>query len=346
MTKASVLQFPFKRWSPLTGLCVITLLFVALLSFSGCTRSTGKNDDVDANNASSASTLRIVSTAPSITEALFAIGLGDCVIARSDYCKYPEEAIYLPKIGSLYDYNLEAIAELNPDFVVVLAENETLPAKLKSLGIECVTVNQSDFVGMLESFEELGARASRGVGERRVPEAEEVGRRLRQELQTRVDNLRALTADLERPRTLISIYRTWGTGKIGEVYVAGQNPFFDYVLEIVGAENAAASLPGVAPTVEAEGIVSLNPDVIVDLSTDGTEYSPEERQIRHNERVYDWQSLGAQVKAVENERIYTFFDDYATIPGPRTILFLEELALKLHPELEEIRGDKVETNVP
>jgi iron complex transport system substrate-binding protein len=55
---------------------------------------------------------RIVSTAPSITEALFALGLGSQVVGVSRFCDFPPEVQKLPKVGTYIKPDPEAIARL------------------------------------------------------------------------------------------------------------------------------------------------------------------------------------------------------------------------------------------
>src|SRR5262245_31749554 len=62
---------------------------------------------------------RIISTSPSITETLFALGLGPRVVGVSEYCRFPEEVIRLPKTGTFLRPNAEQIARLQPDLVIV-----------------------------------------------------------------------------------------------------------------------------------------------------------------------------------------------------------------------------------
>ena len=61
---------------------------------------------------------RIVSTSPSITETLFALGLGDRVVGVSTYCRYPAAVAALPKVGTFLKPDAETIARLKPDLVV------------------------------------------------------------------------------------------------------------------------------------------------------------------------------------------------------------------------------------
>ncbi|MBR4750471.1 MAG: ABC transporter substrate-binding protein [Thermoguttaceae bacterium] len=310
------------------GVCLFLLILAS--GVMGCVRSetgTSTPNDAQVSDVDNARSLRIVSTVPSVTETLFVLGLGDYVVGVSDYCKYPEEVSNLPKIGSLYDYNSEAIAELNPDFVVVLKENDVLPQKMAALGVETIAVDHSSLEGVLDSYGVISNRV-----ESVLPGICERAQRLRREIEEQIDSIRESVADKPKVKTLISIYRTVGLGKIGEAYVAGHNPYFDSVLEIVGATNAAGNLAGASPIITAEGILELNPEAILDLSTDGVKYEGDALKQKYDERVADWASLGDSVDAIKNNRVFPIFEDYATIPGPRTVLFLEELVKILHPD--------------
>jgi len=304
-----------------------------VFTFCGCSKVTQKN--VSHTKGENVNSLRIVSTTPSITETLFELKLGDSVVAVSDYCKRPQEVKDLPTIGSLYSFNIEAIVELEPDFVVVLKENEVLAKTLEKFGIETVSVDHSSLEGVLASFETIGECADRVVaksGVKRTDGALDRGRRLREEFQTRIESIRLSVSKYPKVRVLISLYRTFGTKRLGEVYIAGQNPYFNEILAIVGAENCAGSIPGAAPTVDEEGILALNPEAIVDLATDGVDYVGAERDARIFARRAEWETLGKDVDAVREGRIYPILDDFATIPGPRSILFIEELVDLLHPD--------------
>ncbi len=317
-------------------LTLVLILTTFLSSLCGCADSSQKNLSSVGSGRSNA--LRIVSTAPSITETLFELKLGDSIVAVSDYCKYPKEIEGLPRVGSLYNFNVEAIVELVPDFVVILKENEVLAKSLEKFGIETVGVDHSSLEGVGASFEILGERAERVVvaksGFRKQEGARERGRELRDGFQARIEAARSSDAHCPKSRVLISLYRTFGTKRLGEVYVAAQNQYFNEILEIVGAENCAGSMVGAAPTLNEEGILALNPDVIVDLSTDGIELDEEKRDAQILARRAEWETLGLNVDAVKEGRIYPILDDYATVPGPRSIVFIEKLVELLHSEKE------------
>jgi len=324
--------------SKAAALLAIIAVVAAALS-SGCGTDGPRNGGTSGGESSKSGTsgvVRVVSTVPSVTETLFALGLGDSVVAASTYCQYPPEVADLPKIGSLFDINIEAIVELDPDFVVVLRENEELAQRLTALGVETVSVDHSSLTGVLASFETLGAAVGGEAGA-------ENGRKLRRETESRLDAIRASVAGRSKPSVLIAIDRTPGLGKIADVFVAAQNPYFNEALEIVGATNAAGTLRGAAPVVSPEGIAALNPDVIVDLSTDGVYVEGVEAEAKIAEKRAEWSTLGDGVKAVKTNKIYPILDLYATVPGPRTVLFLEKLADSIWPEREKTPVDGAKT---
>ena len=76
---------------------------------------------------------RIVSTSPSITETLFALGLGDRVVGVSTFCRFPAAAVTLPKIGTFLRPDAELIARLRPDLVVIHAGPSGIEQRLSAL---------------------------------------------------------------------------------------------------------------------------------------------------------------------------------------------------------------------
>src|SRR5271169_6151182 len=85
---------------------------------------------------------RIVSTAPSITEMLYALGLGDRVVGVTRFCRYPPEAQKKPKIGDYINPNMEAIAALRPDLVIVQTNPVHLADRLGALKLHVLEIDQ------------------------------------------------------------------------------------------------------------------------------------------------------------------------------------------------------------
>ena len=85
---------------------------------------------------------RIVSTSPSITETLFALGLGDRVVGVSEYCRFPPAVLKLPKVGTFLKPDAEPIAGLRPDLVFVHELSSGIDRRLAALRIPFVVVDQ------------------------------------------------------------------------------------------------------------------------------------------------------------------------------------------------------------
>src|SRR5215467_9441173 len=62
---------------------------------------------------------RIVSLSPNVTEMLYGIGAFSQVAGVSDYCSYPLEVTKLPSVGGWQNPNLEKLAALHPDLIIV-----------------------------------------------------------------------------------------------------------------------------------------------------------------------------------------------------------------------------------
>jgi len=249
---------------------------------------------------------RIVSTMPSITEVLFDIGLGSKIVGDSSYTKYPPETARIEKIGGHFDMNREKIIALKPDLIIVL--NENTPIR-QSSSIPVLTVNHCTLDGVLDSY--------LMIGELFCPEVLATAQQKRQELQARLDAFATQTQGRTPIRTLICIERSYGTGRIQNMFVAGTDSFLSEVVAKAGGENAAASIGLLAPMLSAEGVIHLAPDVIIDIQFRGRDEA---------ENVSDWQSLGASVPAVKNRHILVLTDDFASIPGPRTPMLIEKIA--------------------
>jgi iron complex transport system substrate-binding protein len=267
---------------------------------------------------------RIISIAPSVTETLCALGLEDRLVGVSRFCKYPPKVTELPKVGGFFDPNFEAIVALKPDLVVMLQEHERCVPGYQKLGLKTVVLCHKTVEGIIESITTLG----------RLCGVEDRAEQITDDIQSRLKRIREKTAGGKRPKVMIAIDRVQGSGGLIDVYIAGADGFFDKIIELAGGKNVYQGKTVSFPVVSAEGIMRLNPDVIIDLVS-GLDTSETRRQQKlaankDGSILSDWEGL-ADVEAVKNHRVYAFDRDYATVPGPRFILFVEDLAEVLHP---------------
>src|SRR4051794_32311729 len=102
---------------------------------------------------------RIVSTSPSITETLFALGLGDRVVGVSTFCRYPPDAATLPKVGTFLKPDAELIAGLRPDLVIVHDVSTGIDRKLASLHLPFVIVARGTLASVFSSIKQIAVAA-------------------------------------------------------------------------------------------------------------------------------------------------------------------------------------------
>ncbi len=249
---------------------------------------------------------RIISLAPGITETLFALGLGDRVIGVTSYCNYPLQTKAIEKVGGYSDANLEKIIALHPDMVVLSKEHEKQCAYLNRFGIRTLEIDNSTFDKACSSFALIGKYCGvKGKSDSLI--------HLFQEQMTTANRSRKI-----QPKVLFCVGRdSPGSGKIKSIYVAGSTTFYNDLIEAAGGGNAFCDSIPAYPRLSTEGIMTLKPDIIIDIA-------PAMSNCNCAALVADWFNMD-RVPAVKNKRIYCLAKDYATVPGPRMLLLLNDL---------------------
>ncbi len=261
---------------------------------------------------------RIVSMAPSLTEVLFALGLGEAVVGVTRYCDYPPEAKTKSPVGGFLDPNYEAILSLVPDLVVLLQEQGEAEKYLAEMGLSTLTLNHSSVTGIINSIAAIGEACG----------AADKARHLVNDLEARIARVRAKTAELPRARVMVAVGRNLNETSLGNIYISGRDGFYDQLLELAGGTNVYRRRTIALPAISAEGIQNLNPQVIIDIAP---AVGQAVRQAGNPIRAWEF---AAGVDAVKNHRVYIFGESYGVRPGPRFILLLEQMARVLHPDLD------------
>ncbi|MGA1839402.1 MAG: ABC transporter substrate-binding protein [bacterium] len=260
---------------------------------------------------------RIISLAPSITEVLFALGLGDRVAGVTNFCDYPVETKFKEKVGGYYDTSYETILSLEPDLVIMLPEHETQKNYLDRLGVPILVVDQRDTRGIMKSFITIGRACGKEIRARQILK----------DIITRMDLIKDKTMGLPRPKVLICVGRTMGSETLEDIFITGRKGFYNEIITLAGGINAYEGHEIRYPTLTGEGITRLNPDVIIEIIPDLLDRGLDEEKVKN-----EWGLLPG-LNAVKNNRIYIFGKDYVATPGPRFILILEQMARAIHPEI-------------
>lgn len=250
---------------------------------------------------------RIVSLAPNITETLYALGLGDEVAGVTRFCTWPSEAGEKPEVGGLFDPNLEAIVALDPDLVLMLPAHERLRPFLDELGIEYLSIPNETISDIIETVRTIGARC--GVNRRAA--------HLADSLEAAGETVCPGAVDTGRPRVLIVVDRQYGQVP-EEVFAAGKGTWYDELLTAAGGTNVLDETVPAYPMLSPEGLVHLQPDLIIEVVPGAVE-----RGMNVEGIAADWESFD-MLKAVTGGRIYILTGRYAAVPGPRYVLLLEE----------------------
>lgn len=261
---------------------------------------------------------RIISLSPSITEVLFTLGLGSRVVGVTRYCDYPAEALEKAKVGGYLDPNYEAMVALRPDMVVMLVEHEEPRAFMAQRGIDILVCSHRTLGGIRQSIAAIGAACGR------MDAAADILKKI----DTTVDRIREKTRGLNRLRVLIAAGRNTEVDGLRNVYIAGKGGFFDEMLELAGGTNAFADPRIKYPKVSEEGILAMNPEIIVDVVPDAA------GDRKFQARLEDQWNAVSRVEAVRNGRVHILTEEYAVIPGPRYALTVAALARIIHPEID------------
>jgi iron complex transport system substrate-binding protein len=246
---------------------------------------------------------RIISLAPSVTEVLFEIGLGPRVIGVTSYCRYPRAVLALPRIGGYLTPSYEAVAALQPDLAVVLPEHADIEPHLRALNIPILRVDHRTIDGVIQSLMTLGDRCGAAARAREAVDG----------LRLHLARARQIAGTSARPRVLVCFGRSEDFGRF---YAAAPGTIHDDLITLAGGQNVVTSRSVSYPTLSAEGLMRLDPDVIVEFASERQDAAALRRQ---------WNVFGS-LRAVKAGRVHVFTEAFLSVPGPRFVRFTETLA--------------------
>ena len=260
---------------------------------------------------------RLISTAPSLTEILYALGLGPQVAGVTTFCRFPPDALTKPKIGTFTQPDFERILAQRPSLVFVIPNPLDLANKLRRLGLRVEELPLDTLPQILSSI----TRAGELTG------AQPAALRLTTQLRRDLDALRAATARRPGVSVLFIIDRTPNT--LQGMFAAAPGSYIDELLVAAGGRNAAPTGGGPFPKISLEQILAADPDVIIDMGdySHGRAATPDSRA----RKLTLWSQF-PQLRAVRLKRVYDVSSDEFVVPGPRLAQAARHLNRLLHPE--------------
>lgn len=263
-------------------------------------------DVTTAVEASTTSTLpapsKIVSLSPTATEMLFAIGAGSQVLAVDDQSNYPPEALQKPHDLSGLEPNVEAIAALKPDLVVIADDFTGLTKQLEGLGLKVWSGPAAKtFDAAYDQIEQLGAITGH------VADAAAVV------LGMKTDIDAAIKATPKSAKPLTYYHELDNT-----YYSVTQNTFIGQVYSLFGLKSIAdvQQVDSDYPQLSAEAVISADPDFIF-LADGGFGESPATVAARPG-----WGGL----KAVTNGNVVVVDADVSSRWGPRIVDYIKAVS--------------------
>ncbi len=239
---------------------------------------------------------RIVALTPSDCEILYAIGAGDTLVGRGEYCDYPEEVMEIPSVQSGADTNIEQIIALEPQVLLMstMAQTEEQIAQLEKAGIQVVVSDAQDIEGVYTTVEMIGDLMGK------EEEAQEV-----------VDHMKETFEEIQEKSTgdgTETIYFEVSPLEYG-LWAAGKDTFMDEVAKMMGLKNIFEDVSGWGEVSE-EQVLERNPDYILTINMYFGEGPTPEEEIMSRK---GWENI----TAVKNEAIFNLQNNELSRPAPR-----------------------------
>lgn len=239
---------------------------------------------------------RVVALTAADCEILYAIGAGDTIVGRGEYCNWPAEVLNVPAIASGRETNLEQILALSPDVLIMgsMDQSREQIEALEKAGVHVVVSDADDIAGTYKAIQIIGELMGKS----------EEADSLINEMKSVFDEIKA-NSDGESEKT---VYFEVSPLQYG-LWAAGKNTFMDEVAEMLGLTNIFADVDGWG-SVSEEQVIERNPDYIVTISMyfgDGP--TPVEEIVSRA----GWDSL----TAIKNGNIINLQNDELSRPGPR-----------------------------
>ena len=261
---------------------------------------------------------RIVSMAPSCTEILYALGLGDKIVGVDEYSDYPPEVLErvdagtLTTVGSFAEISIELVVGLEPDLIVATGGVQRVVVEtLEGLGQSVIVLYPERFDGVLNDISLVGKITGQ------TDEAEEIVTDMQERAQEIADKVK----DLPKISVYIEMFFNGG------YWTFASDSYVDELISMAGGTNVFSGVSGGHISTSSEEILHANPEIIIiSRGTMADACGLTEEVIRARP---GWN----EISAVKNDRIHEVSEPTIVLGVPRLIDGLEAIAEIIHPEL-------------
>jgi len=275
------------NWGWARACVLVTGMAMAALAHAGSAIQV--SDDRGVVVSLSAPPQRIVTLLPSLTETVCELGACARIVGTDRYSNFPAAIAKVSKTGGLDDANVELIAALKPD-LVLLALSSRVTERLESLGIKVVALEPRTYADV----QRVAGKVAQALGL-----GTDAGERLWRGMEAQVNA--AASAVPARARGL-SVYYEVDSAP----YAAGESSFIGQTLSRLGVVNIVPAKLGPFPKLNPEYVVRADPQVIM-VSAKSAVSLPARP---------GW----ARIRAVKNRQLCAFTAEQGDVlsrPGPR-----------------------------
>jgi iron complex transport system substrate-binding protein len=293
----------------ITRLCIRVVLVGGFVSSPLSLHAGVFHDSLSRAVSLSSAPKRIISLAPSITEMIYFLGLGDRLVGVTRFSSFPREAQGKPKVGIYTNINIEKVISLNPDLVISTMDGNRREdvEMLEEVGIPVYVINPRTVGEVLDTLERLGEIC--GVTDR--------SQSLVLSLRKRVLRVERAVRNRDRPLVLLVI-------NVRPLMSVNCNTIHHNIIQLAGGKNMTGDQPITYPKLNMEEVIRKGPDVIV--------ISSMERGGEIDKAKQEW-FRWSTIPAVSKGKVYLIDSDLIDRPAPRIVSGLEEMARLLHPEV-------------
>jgi iron complex transport system substrate-binding protein len=298
----------------LLGFCVVVLSLV----LPCCTQDTAQKSERSLSDAAQMieEAKRIICAAPSVTEFVFALGMGERVVGVSDFSTFPPEAQTIDQIGGLINPNKEKITSLQPDLLIIQGQNQSLARFCKEHQVRFLSIEINTLEDIWTAIHTIGLTL------RAEEKASALIRKIKDDLQDIKNKI--------QDRPLKKVFLTLGhtPGDLTGLMTTGPGTFLHELVNAAGGENIFSDASGLYPQISKESLVKRQPEVILEAIPGGI---PEEKLTLLKK---DWSQL-PMLPAGKSGSIHFLTEDFLLIPGVRISRTVRLFAEIFHPEAFE-----------
>ena len=258
---------------------------------------------------------KIITLSPAVNEIVFALGLGENIIANTQFCDYPEISKSIEKVGGYGSVSLEKVVNLNPSIIINQNYDKKLNSSLKALGFKTLVYKTDSLDDIKFAIKDLGDVFNR-QNEAKI-------------LNTNIENSLKNIENIVENQKILFVISPQDTLS-NQIYVTNNYIYFEDIIKKSGNKNAYQSSLKSQPAINSEKLILLNPDIIILLAP----YLKSDKQ--KDDMLNLWKNL--PVNASKKDNIYIIDKTYSGISSHRVQYLIDDF----RKILEDVRTKKLQ----